>query len=271
MTEIDLQALASRRIVYRVEGMDRVTVTHDATYRAADDTMQAIDLYMPPDAAPDVRLPAVVIVTGYPDAGVKRIFGRYARDFGTNIAWARLIAASGLAAITYVNVDPTADAAAVIRHLQEQAPSLGIDDRRMAIWSCSGNVPNALSLLMGSHPPVCAALLYGYMLDIDGLTAVNENARFGYVTPAAGKTVSDLPSNVPLFIARAGLDEMPGLNRTIDAFAVRAIDGNLPITIANHPTGPHAFDAVDDTNATRQMIRQILGFLTGHLLGHTVA
>jgi hypothetical protein len=271
MTEIDFQALASRTIVYRIDGMDRVTVRRDVTYRAADGTMQAIDLYTPPDAAPDVRLPAVVIVTGYPDAGVKRIFGRYARDFGTNVGWARLIAASGLAAITYVNVDPAADAAAVIRHLQEQAPSLGIDDRRIAIWSCSGNVPNALSLVMGSHPPVCAALLYGYMLDMDGLTAVHDNARFGYVTPAAEKTVNDMPPDLPVFIARAGLDEMPGLNQTIDAFATRAIDRNLPMTIANHPSGPHAFDAVDDSNATRQMIRQILVFLTGQLLGHTVA
>ena len=52
--------------------------------------------------------------------------------------------------------------------------------------------------------------------------------------------------DVPLFVARAGRDEMPRLNETLDAFLTKAVARNLPITFANHPTGPHAFDLFDD-------------------------
>jgi len=57
---------------------------------------------------------------------------------------------------------------------------------------------------------------------------------------------------LPLFIARAGRDE-PGLNETLDRFIAHALAANLPITLANHET-------------SREIIRQILGFLRLHLL-----
>jgi hypothetical protein len=139
------------------------------------------------------------------------------------------------------------------------------------VWSYSGNVPNALGLLMDSPDGrySCAALLYGYMLDLNGSTIVKDASRFGFVTPATGRSIADMPSGLPLFVVRAGLDEMPGLNRTIDAFVVQALENNLAITLVNHREGPHAFDAVHDSDETRRIIRQVLVFLTSHLLPAT--
>jgi hypothetical protein len=45
------------------------------------------------------------------------------------------------------------------------------------------------------------------------------------------------------------------------------VAANLPISLANHPTGPHAFDIMDDSETSRGIIRQILAFLRLHLLG----
>ena len=53
---------------------------------------------------------------------------------------------------------------------------------------------------------------------------------------------SDLPPDVPLFIARGGCDEVPQVNETLDRFITHALAANLPLTVANHATGPHAFD-----------------------------
>jgi hypothetical protein len=57
----------------------------------------------------------------------------------------------------------------------------------------------------------CAVFCYGYMLDFNGSTGVADAAKqFGFVNACAGRSVADLPHDLPLFIARAGQDRMPG-------------------------------------------------------------
>jgi hypothetical protein len=104
------------------------------------------------------------------------------------------------------------------------------------------------------------------MLDFDGSSQVADAAaRFGFVNPCAGKSVDDLPRDVPLFIARAGRDQMPGLNEAVDRFVVEALTRNLPITLVNHSAAPHAFDLFQDSEISREIIRQVLGFLRCYL------
>ena len=69
----------------------------------------------------------------------------------------------------------------------------------------------------------------------------------------------------PLFIARAGNDEVPHLNDTIDRFVPETLALDLPITLVNHPGAPHAFDAILDDEPTREIIRRMLAFLRFHL------
>jgi hypothetical protein len=260
--------MARKRVVYQVPAMDAVTVRRDEAFPAADGEALSLDLYLPPDGSGVAPRPAVVFVIGYSDAGAKRIVGCRAKEMESFISWARLTAALGMAAITYTTgTDPAADARAVLRHLRQCADGRGIDRERIGLWACSGHVPNALSVLMEEGESLrCAALLYGYMLDLDGSAAVAEGARaFGFVNPAAGRSVADLPRTTPLFIARAGRDEIPGLNETIDRFSAGALAGNLPVTLVNHPTAPHAFDLDDDSETSREVIRQALAFLRFHL------
>lgn len=259
--------VTTRRLIYEVSAADAVQVDRDLTYRASGGHDLTFDLYRPPTIV-GTALPAVLFVTGFPDPGMHRMLGCNAKDVASNQDWARLVAASGHAAITYVNREPVADAQAILAHVRERAHGLGVVPARIGAWACSGNVPNALSLLMTATPRLtCGALCYGYLLDLDGSTAVADAAaRWRFANPCAGRVVEDLPDDLPLFIARAGRDEMAGLNDSIDRFVTKALALNRPVTVVNHHTAPHAFDTVDASEASRGLIRQILAFFTSHVL-----
>jgi hypothetical protein len=104
------------------------------------------------------------------------------------------------------------------------------------------------------------------MLDGAGSTRVADAARqFGFVDACAGQSVADLPRDLPLFVARAGQDRMPGLNEALDDFVHKALTCNLPVTVVNHAEAPHAFDLFHDGEASHEIIRRILQFMQFHL------
>src|ERR1700694_5087259 len=133
----------------------------------------------------------------------------------------QLVALSGMVAIAYTNRDPVADLQALFEHIHECARSLRIDPARIGIIAVSGNVPTSLPTIMqdGGRTPACAVLGYGCLLDLDGATDVADAARrFGFANPGAGRTVADIQRDVPLLITRAGRDQFPALNASIDRF-----------------------------------------------------
>ena len=264
---ISLERVARKTVVLRLPGMDEVGVKQDVVYRPSEAGDLTMDLYRPPGAGEE-RLPAVVFVSGYPDEGMKRIFGCGFKEMGTYVSWARLVATSGLAAIVATNREPVEDARALLGYLAEHGAELGIDERRIGIWACSGNGPTALSLLMDGGSLRCAVLCYPMTLDLDGSAGIADAARaFGFANACAGRRVEELPREVPLFVTRAGRDEMPGLNPALDRFVGEAVRCNLPMTFVNHPEGPHAFDLFQDSEASREIVREALGFLRSRLLG----
>lgn len=269
MSDESSHPVTRQSVIYQIAGMDAVTVRRDIEYRQSAAGPLTMDLYAPPDASPDQLLPAVIFVGGFPDAGVQTRLGCKQKEMASYVSWSRLVAASGLIAITYTNSEPATDALALLRFVRENAAALNIDSNRIGIWSCSGNVPTALSLLM-QEPLTCAVLCYGFMLDLDGGTAVAEaQKQWGFANASAGKSVDDLPRGLPLLIVRAGKDEFPHVNEMIDRFASHALARNLPITIINHASGPHAFDLFDDTEMSREVVRLVLGFMRFHLLNAT--
>ncbi len=262
--------MTKRRILYHLPGVDAVAIRRDVEYKTTDAGALTLDVYRPPDSESDARIPAVVFVNGFPDPGMVQFFGCRLKDMGSYISWGELTAASGVAAITYTTgMDPAGDLHALLQYIRENAADLGIDGNRIGVWACSGNVPNALSVLMREDRDFvkCAVLCYGLMLDLDGSTDVADAAGiWGFANPCAGKSFADLAQDIPMFIVRAGRDETPHLNETLDRFLNRAVSSNLPITFVNHPTAPHSFDMLHDSETTRGIIRQILAFMRLHLL-----
>ncbi|MGZ8849177.1 MAG: alpha/beta hydrolase [Thermoanaerobaculia bacterium] len=257
--------VTQKSVGYEMPGTGDVVVRRDVEFRAADGGVLAMDLYSSPDSVSEARTPAVVIVAGFPDVGFQARLGCRFKEMESSASWARLLAASGMVAITYTNREPAGDLHALLQHVRISAAALGIDENRIGLWASSGNVPLALSVLAHVR---CAALCYGYMLDLEGATGVADASRlFGFVNPNAGKSVEDLPKDVPLFVARAGQDQTPRLNETLDRFLAGALACNLPITFVNHADAPHAFDLFHDGETSREIIREVLAFLRFHLLG----
>lgn len=250
--------MKNKRVLYEIPGMHDVAVRRAIPYH---DSL-TMDLYLPSGAG---RKPAVVIVLGYPDAGVTPFFGCQFRETGMIVSWAQLFAASGIVGVVYETRNPAEDVLAVLSSLRANAADWGIDESRIGVWASSGNVPVALSALIAGNLR-CGVLCYGAMLDLDGASGVAQaQAMFHFANPTAGRRVEDFPRDTPLFIARAGKDHFPAMNASIDAFLAAAVRCNLPVTFVNHPTGPHAFDLMDDSATSKCVIQSILAFLQANL------
>jgi acetyl esterase/lipase len=261
--------LAKMTVVYSIPGVEAVTVRRDMPYRTTESGSLCFDVYYPPGAAADSRLPAVLFIHGYSDAGVPNVFGRIFKEMGHPVSWAQLIAASGIAAILYSNSQPVDDVQAILQHVRDQATTLGIDGSRLGLFATSGHVPLALSLLMKAERREvrCAVLCCGYMLDLNGATSVADMQKtYPFANPCAGKSMDDVRRDVPLLVARAGRDQF-GVNESLDSFIAGALQRDLPLRLVNHAGAPHAFDLFDDSEASREIIREILRFMQFHLVG----
>ncbi len=125
--------ISQRRVVYTMPGVDAVTVRRDEEYRTTAAEPLTMDLYYPPGHQRGAPLPAVVFVTGFADAGAKRMLGCALKEMGSYISWAQLAAASGLVAITYTNQEPAADAREVLQYVGANAASLDVDEHRIGV------------------------------------------------------------------------------------------------------------------------------------------
>ena len=142
--------ITKKRVVYQIPGMDAVTVRRDVEYRPTDAGALTMDIYYPPDWKGGARIPAVVFVSGYSDVGFQKMLGCKLKEMASYVSWGQLTAASGMAAITYSAREPATNIDALLQYIRQNAASLGIDENRIGLWGCSGNVPNALSVLMAN-------------------------------------------------------------------------------------------------------------------------
>jgi hypothetical protein len=227
-------------VVFEVPDDDRVTVR-----KGIEIAGMVADLYEPRDG---VSSGAVALVNGYPEEGYQRILGCSFRDMRHTVSWARLFAASGFTAIAYANREPAADAAAVVRAMRDSF-------QRVAVWATSGSVPVGLSTVREAD---CGVFLYGYTLDV-----AQAASEFHFTNPALSS--DEMRWDVPLFIARAGEDQCPNLNASLDRFVDEGLRRGLPLTLINHPSAPHAFDLFDDSDLSRHVVQQAIAFLRFHL------
>jgi acetyl esterase/lipase len=136
--------------------------------------------------------------------------------------------------------EATADLAHALSYVRKNAESWNADGDRVALMAFSAGGP-LLAGPMSERPPFvrCAAALYAFL---------------GMQT-----------STLPMFIARAGQDAVPGLNAAMDQFIAGSLAANAPITVVNHPAGEHGFDMMNDDDRSREIIRALLAFLETHL------
>lgn len=204
--------------------------------------------------------PSVILVCGFNDSGFQSIFGSSWKDTPPVSSWARLFAASGISAVALQASDPAPDTCSLIRRLHDSAADYQLDPTRMALWSCSGNVPTALSVL-DQLPEISAALLmYGFMTepgDNQFVSAAAEQFRFSH--PPLGENFLDRSGEI--LVVRAGRDEFPGVNESIDYFVEQAENRSLDVRLIEYKEGVHAFDVLDDSVESKAVLEQAIDFL----------
>ena len=266
MADIDL----SRRIVYRVDGMTNATVRRGLAYKRDNEAELLMDVYTPPSPPRSGAVPAIIFVHGGPISAEMMA----PREWGVFRSYGELAAASGLAAVVFNHrlYAPTAfetaqaDMAAAIDYVRRHGDDLGIDGDRLALWAFSGGGP-LLSWCLRERPQCvrCVVAFYA-ILDVRHLVPADADPgridRAGRMSPAAYLKAE--AAGLPLFIARAGVDAAI-VNDSIDLFVREALAANAMLDFANHPTGHHGFDILDDNERSREIIGRACEFVKIHL------
>jgi hypothetical protein len=265
---LDAQDFSKLKVVYKIPSMEEIKVKQ-WPYKKSGDGKMMMDIYYPHHIKNGSEFPAVVFIFGYSDNGMKKMMGSKSKDLGCYTSWAKLVAASGMAAILYETKDPWLDTQDLLKYINQHAEVMNINEEKMCLWSCSGNVPTALSILMGDRNKriKCTVLYYGIMSTPDRkykkeLDSLFRQFKFSI---EGVENIKNFHKDLPFFIVRAGLDKIPRLNEMTNHFILQAITHNVPITLINYTNGRHAFDLLDDNVTSRNIIKQTIEFMKYHL------
>lgn len=254
-------------VYYHVSGMEHVTVKKDFVYQTVNNQSYHFDVYSPVDRS-ERKTPTVVLVHG--DAPMNNI-----KDIGQYVSLGSIIAATGMAAVTFNHrtiltgasiSDVCNDIKELIIYIRNNSNELNIDAKNIAVWSFSGGVPFGLKVcsdLNGTY--IKSIVTYYGPTDFGSLSKIL-NIEFDIKQMPEFSIIDSWPNEInSLFVARAGLDS-PIINDSMDQFINKALSHKLNITMCNHATGQHAFDILDDTARTREIIGMTLHFLAKNLL-----
>lgn len=135
----------------------------------------------------------------------------------------------------------------------------------VSVWSSGGVF---IAGLLRDRPSYVRCFVGSYaILDLQQYSAhADEAARELGERFSAINYLRDIPaSSSPVFIARAGRDEIPLLNDGLDRFVAEALAENAPVTVVNHPSGEHGFDNQNASERSREIIRGAIEFMRDHL------
>jgi len=251
-------------VVYDLPGMNNVVVKKDIPYQDISGSTLKMDIYYPPDFNFQRKIPAVIIVLGYPDVAGKKLLGIEFKNYIQFVSWCRIISASGMAGIVYESINPEKDIITLSNYLKTNEDKLKIDINKVGAWTCSAHTPTTISYILNGSDNIfkCAVVYYGFFLtnDFKYLPQIDTlSQNMGFKTPRLSEPIT-WKKDVPIMIIRAGKDNVPYINQTLSIFYEKALNQDLPITLINYQNGVHGFDAALDNETTRQIIKNTIEF-----------
>jgi acetyl esterase/lipase len=266
--------------VYDVPGMDKVQVRRDIVYKTVDaaggKTDLKLDLYLPADPKKGQVFPAVILISGGGVEGGDHDW----RNAGVYKSYGRILAASGLAGVTFNKryargpagtLNGIEDLHELVSYIRQHAVELSLDKDHLAFWGFSAGGFLLAPVLAEAASYSRAVICFYCVSDIEqdtwaGVQGVTDENRAR--ARAAASSVEQIRKGghpfPPIFVGRAGWDS-PGLNNSIDTFIAEALGKNAMIEVMNHATGRHGFDILDSNARAREIIRRALEFLKTNL------
>ena len=156
-------------VVYALPRMNDVIVKKDIPYQDIAGSLLKMDIYYPPDFDFQRKIPAVIIVLGYPDVAGKKLLGTEFRNYIQLVSWCKIISTSGMAAIVYESVDPEKDIISLSNYLRANEGKLLIDNSKIGAFTLSGHSPTAVTYVLNGSNNIfkCAVIYYGFLLTED--------------------------------------------------------------------------------------------------------
>lgn len=228
------------------------------------------DVYAPKTVEKNRLLPTVVFIHG--DAPVKNL-----KDAGQYKSLGELVASEGFIGVTFNHStlsngnsveEISREVNSLFNHIYDNAETYRIDKNQVVIWAMSAGTPFSLHYaLQNPQENIKGIVIYYGLADLTseskviGVDISNENIA-NYCPSKL--PVEKIDTNIPVFIARAGLDH-PVINKSLDSFINRALRNNMQIDLYNHSTGRHAFDLLDDNQRTHEIIEKTISFIKKQL------
>lgn len=223
-------------VVYDTPATRNVKLTSEVTYFKDDRSDLKIDIYTPPEARAGEKRPAVVFLNAIGDQPTNKV-----KNWAIYSSWPRLVAAHGM-----IGISMDADGSriqdslkAVFDFIAREGAKHGIDPDRIGVYAASANTTQANVYLMGpsASPGIKAAALY-------------------YGGAPQGTIRKDLPV---LFILAEG-DMGGGFGQQGVSVWQRAVEARAPWTMVFASRQPHAFDAFEDSEESRRLVKQTIDF-----------
>lgn len=266
-----LEEIVNMPVVYTIPEMDKVRVKKDVVYKSDAGVQLKMDVYAPPDTGKREKRPVVFFIHGGTPLENRP------KDWGVFASWGKLVAASGMIGVVFTHrmgfpkqdfALAESDLTDAIGYVRQNADTLNADKERIALVSFSAGGP-LLSVAMRDAPPFVRALVAFYsFLDVResemhrrAIADPEVLRKYSPITYLAA-TGRKLP---PILVARAGLDEIPGLNAAADRFVAEALSQNIAVEVMNHPNGVHGFDNQTDDARSKQIVGRALEFLKTNL------
>lgn len=227
-------------VVYDVPDTKRVAVKNGVTYFKDATSNLQVDIYSPPGLKQNEKLPAVIFLNAIGDQPDNKV-----KSWEIYSSWPRLVAAHGM-----IGISMDADGSRIqdslkslFAFLESDGAKHGIDATRLGVYAASANVTQSAIYLMGDNPSkgIKAAALY-------------------YGGAPQGALRKDLPV---LFILAEG--DMAGFGQQAVPLWQRVTESRAPWTLVFASRQPHAFDAFEDTDESRRLVKQTIDFWKTHL------
>ena len=213
-------------LVLKTKKMDVVKVFF-VSFVSQKNKSRKAEIYYPPDYDFKLNLPVVILFS------VKK----YPMNRGSYVSWAQILAANGIAAISYEAPDFETDFIDLLKYLNENNNFLSIDNKRIGIMA------------------FCGALNRFFNIDFD--KQIKKLLSYGVFFSGTLASPKKYDYNFPVLFVNSGKDYKV-CTKSFSQFQNEANHLGIKYKMIDYPEGIHRFDAFQPTEESKKIIKLMI-------------